>query len=92
MQGNSGFLHGSEARDAMARQQEKLAENFPAIEIEGHLLHVFQEGDGWCVWLNTECMEFDGLCIGVGETRDLAIAMAVAVCEAVEAELQKPSL
>lgn len=32
--------------------------------------------DGYEVWLNTEIQNFDGLCIGVGQTKAAAIADA----------------
>jgi hypothetical protein len=58
-------------------------------------LHVFQQ-DGpprpyeWAVWLNTGVSDFDGLCIGIGATRDEAIADAVKVLEWATERLQGP--
>ena len=87
MRGDSGFLY----QDTIQAANDRACENYPAVSIEGHLLHVYLQGGEWHVWLNTEDMEFTGLCIGIAPTRDAAIAQAVAVCEAVAAELQKPA-
>jgi hypothetical protein len=67
------------------------SENYPAVDVFGHRLHVFFDGD-WNVWLNTEASDFDGLCIGVGATRSAAIAQAVRALEAVVEVLQGPTL
>lgn len=46
-------------------------------EISGYGLHVVQEEEGdFSVWLNTEVSDFDGLIIGQGPTRELAIENA----------------
>jgi hypothetical protein len=42
------------------------------------------------LWLNTEVQDFDGLCIGIGATRDAAVADAVNVFEAAIDALQQP--
>jgi len=34
----------------------------------GYQLHVFQEGEDFWTWLDTEVAECDGLCIGVGKS------------------------
>lgn len=39
-------------------------------------LHIVQDPDGFEVWLKTEVAECDGLCIGVGSTRDEALVSA----------------
>ena len=54
------------------------------------MIHVYQEGGEWCVWLNTEASNFDGLCIGIGATRDLAVTQAVQALEAIVDFLQEP--
>jgi len=66
-------------------------------EIKGHRLHVATETDQAAteidqaaVWLNTEEEDYDGLCIGCGETRQKAIDMAVATLEAVIVQLKVP--
>jgi hypothetical protein len=41
-------------------------------------------------WLNTECEEFDGLCIGAGATVDEALADAVSTVETIEGVMQGP--
>lgn len=89
MRGDSGFVTEEVAAQQRAAQQDDVCVKYPAVLVEGHLLHVFEESGEWHVWVNTEDMEFTGLCIGVGDTRDAAVAQAVAVCEAVAAELQK---
>ncbi len=44
----------------------------------------------FAVWLDTEVADHDGLCIGLGATRDEAVAQAVKDLEARLAELQMP--
>jgi hypothetical protein len=51
-------------------------------EFPGHFLHVSNvdaRGDDgqFTVWLNTEASDFDGLCLGIADTRDEAVAQAV---------------
>lgn len=88
MHGDSGFHHIS----TIQRDNDALSEAFPSVEVHGRGLHVYQDhGGGWCVWLNTECADFDGLCISVGSTRDKAIAGAVEILEAIVEQLQKPA-
>src|SRR4051794_396920 len=71
---------------------EAAIERQPAVRLStGELLHVYQDDEGWWVWLNTEVSEFDGLCVGAGTTRDGAVAAAVQVFEAAIAELQHPA-
>lgn len=64
---------------------------YPAIVIEGHLVHVcaWEPGD-WQVWVNTEAEEFDGLCVGSGDTRERALTQAVHALEAIVEYLQGP--
>ena len=40
-------------------------------------IHVFQESDGWEIWLDTDIAEHDGLCVGTGPTRTDALTDAV---------------
>jgi hypothetical protein len=56
----------------------------------GNRVHVFERDGEWDVWLNTEDMDFTGLCIGSGETREAAVADAVAALEAAVEILQRP--
>jgi hypothetical protein len=59
-----------------------------------NFVHIFQDaefGGGWCVWLNTEVSDFDGLCIGLGKSRDEAVRDAVSVLKAATEALQGPS-
>lgn len=76
---------------SISKMNDAAAEDFPAVLVDGHLVHVCEYRPGqWQVWLNTEALEFDGLCIGVGTTRDAAVAQAVAALEAVVEHLQQP--
>jgi hypothetical protein len=63
------------------------------VAIGGHRLHVYLDAPGeWAVWLNTEIENFDGLCIGLGDTRDNAIAAAVTtLADAIVALQQHPT-
>lgn len=56
------------------------------------VVKIFDEGGGgpFAVWLDTEVADHDGLCIGLGDTRDAAVADAVKDLEARLAELQLP--
>lgn len=88
MHGNTGFIH----RDPVVEDaNDRACRLYPAELVEGHLVHVYEGGGEWHVWLNCEDMEFTGLCIGIGDTRDAAVAQAVAVLEAVAAYLQQPT-
>lgn len=69
---------------------DRAIEQYPSVLVEGHLLHVCEMHGEWEVWLNTEDMEFTGLCVSVAPTREAAVAEAVRVFEAAAAELQKP--
>lgn len=51
---------------------------------EIHILHKADAVFEWTVWLG-------GICIGVGETRDLAVADAVKDLEAALERLQQPA-
>lgn len=87
MRGDSGNIY----TDSRLVHQDDLCVRFPAVLVEGpdfqHLLHVYEEDGYWKVWLNTQDMEFTGLCIAVADTRAAAVAQATAVCLAVVAEL-----
>lgn len=41
--------------------------------MSGQSLHVFPIDSQWQVWLNTDVSDFDGLCMGVGDTRHEAL-------------------
>lgn len=68
---------------------ERAERDYPPVEVEGYLLHVFQRDGEWDVWLNTEASCFDGLCLGVASTRDEAVRQAVKALEAATAALQQ---
>jgi hypothetical protein len=70
---------------------DQASRDYPSVLVAGHLLHVYRDEDGWAVWLNTEASDFDGLCIGLGTTRNTAVAEAVAALEAVLETLQEPA-
>lgn len=38
----------------------------------GNVLHIFSERDEWFMWLNTGVADFDGVCIGTGDSRQEA--------------------
>jgi hypothetical protein len=57
-------------------------------------VHLFDDAGGIAIWLDTEIAEHDGLCIGLGKTRPLAIndallelRAAVRVLEAAEYDM-----
>lgn len=60
------------------------SERYPSVTItRAHRLHVYEQGGYWCVWLNTEASDFDGLCLSVDEpTRAHAVAEAARVLQA----------
>jgi len=57
----------------------------------GNLLTVTNRDGAFEVWLSTEVDPFDGLCIGDGTTRDIAVANAVKTLEAALEELRMPA-
>lgn len=75
---------------SIAEMNRRASREYPAVEVEWHRLHVFCQRGEWCVWLNTEVSDFDGLCLAVEATRDLAVTRAVRVLEACVEELQRP--
>lgn len=91
-----GFLAAAETRPDLTDRQggsvEDAGEWYPAVFTRAdNLLHVYKATDDiWCVWLNTQVSEFDGLCIGLGETRQLAVQQAVNALEAATDHLQGP--
>lgn len=50
-------------------------------QINGRELHVTGEPDDVEVWLNTEVSDFDGICIGGGESRRAAVGDAIETLE-----------
>lgn len=89
MYGSSGCLTTEEIARRRADRQEDVTVKYPSVLVNGHLVHVYQEDETWHVWLNTQDMEFTGLCIGVGPSRDAAIGKALAVLAGVAFELQQ---
>lgn len=57
----------------IARKDAGNHERIKAGKNGEYILHVFRDGEMWEVWLNTEVKDFDGLCVGVGPSRDLAM-------------------
>lgn len=87
---NGWHVRGNEERRHHASREPLNSER---IELGGHALHIFQDAmdeGSWLVWLNTEASDFDGLVLGVGATRDEAVAAAVNAVEMIEAALQGP--
>lgn len=51
--------------------------------INDHDLHIHSSADDdWEVWLNTEVQDYDGLCVGCGNSREKALADAAETFEA----------
>jgi len=53
-------------------------EDYPSepIPLTGCRLHVYLADGYWCVWLNTEAGDFDGLCVATETTLAAALAEA----------------
>lgn len=89
-------LAATETRPDMTDRDEDEVQGgtaaYPSVVTRaGNLLHVYKAtDDSWCVWLNTEVTEFDGLCIAVAGSRQDAIAHAVEALEAATDHLQGP--
>lgn len=50
------------------------------IDLDSNRIHISSgQPNDFEVWLNTDAGDFDGLCIGCGPTREIAISEAVAV-------------
>jgi len=62
------------------------------LQVAGYELAINHEDDDqWVVWLNTEDgVDDDGLCVGIGDERDVAVADAVHVFEQLLEKLQEP--
>ena len=72
------------------RQKQHQGERYQHPDKGQPELHILQDDDGtWQVWLNTGIADFDGLVIGVGPTRQAAVADAVGVVEWSERTLQE---
>jgi hypothetical protein len=77
-------------QDAAMDACRRASKDYPSVELPtGQLLHVFQQGGDWDVWLNCEDADFTGICLAVEGSRDAAVAEAVKVLEAAIEELQK---
>lgn len=79
-------------QDAAMDSVDLATERYPQVMVEGCGLHVCQIDGGWQVWLNTDDATFTGLCISAADTRDKAVAEAVATLEAAVEALQQPDL
>lgn len=52
------------------------------LVLASNQVHIVSETpNGYEVWLNTDVGDFDGLCIGCGESREAAVADAISVLE-----------
>ena len=52
------------------------------LELGSNKLHIVSEQpNDFTVWLNTEVQDFDGLCIGCGNSREAAVMDAIDVLE-----------
>lgn len=77
------------------KNPKRAEEHYPAPDGGQPELHIVKDlTDGVVtdveVWLNTGTADYDGMCIGAGETRDDAIAQAVRSLEWIVATLQGP--
>lgn len=64
----------------MTTTTEKTDERY---HVNDHDLHIYSDAeDDWEVWLNTEVADFDGLCVGSGDSREKALADAAETLEA----------
>lgn len=70
-------------QDAAMSATRAASDTYPSVLIEGHLVHVCLNADEWEVWINCEDMDFTGLCIGVGLTRDIALKEALRALESI---------
>ena len=62
-------------------------------ELNEQTLHVHRQGDlGWAVWLNIEDIDYSGLCIATGATRNDAVGAAVRQLEGLVEVLQRPPI
>lgn len=50
-------------------------------DIDGNELHITGQHGDIEVWLNTEVADFDGVCIGGGESRQEAVTDGIAILE-----------
>ena len=87
MFGNTGFHHVPDVNAAKGPRDHD-----ERIPLDGRSLHVAQRDGFYEVWLNTEVSDFDGMHIGEGSTRDIAVADAVKTLEGAVAFLQQPYL
>lgn len=79
----------SQGRQTKILSQNDLAsQEYPSVLIAGHLVHLSCKDGEWELWINCEDADFTGVCIGVGQTRDEALAMGIRVIEAIGAHLQ----
>lgn len=52
------------------------------LDLDGNRIHISADSDDdWNVWLNTDVDDFDGLCIGCGQSRKEAVAEAISVLD-----------
>lgn len=50
------------------------------IDLDGNRIHIASEQlNDFEVWLNTDVGDFDGLCVGCGPTREIAVSQAIAI-------------
>lgn len=67
-------------RNAEAEEKSRKEQKGEHIDLGDLRLHIYRDGPDftspWKVWLNTRVASFDGLCIGWGKTRVMAIVEA----------------
>lgn len=63
------------------RVKEKLLHS-ERLKLDGNTIHILSEQpNDFEVWLNTDVGDFDGLCIGCGQSREEAVAGAISVLD-----------
>jgi hypothetical protein len=87
MRGNTGFHYTSTINSAKGPRDSD-----ERIPLDGRVLHIAERDGFYEVWLNTKVSDFDGIHIGEGESRDVAVANTVKTLEAAIVALRRPLL
>lgn len=90
------YRDGSNRAHHAAREDDVQDGTEERYALPGFGLHIFRDsvageiaGNEWVVWLNTEGGDFDGLVIGLGDSRNGAVQDAVTILESLTAKLQE---
>jgi len=87
MRGYTGFHH---TPDVNATRGPRDSDE--RILLDGRVLHIAERDGFYEVWLNTTVSDFDGIHIGEGESRDVAVVNAITTLETAAAALRRPLL